>query len=171
MATRRNAGTGLILSYLYSGAIVQGSADAFKEATVATPITATSTDLCLVVREILVEFPAINPVSAGRYEVSITRKSQTAIPTLTATYQSLITKLQRTTGVTTSGGIIWDSLPLIQFTEEQAPRIVESNIYVQFDSNGTGAANTAYVRIGYTAQPISAEDRNTILVNTATAAA
>lgn len=172
MATRRSGsvGVGAALSYLYA-TLTQGGADAFVQATIATPLTNATEELCLLVREILIELPNVNPVSGGRFELTLTRKSQTAIPTLTSTYQSLITKLSRAVGVTTSGGIVWDPLPLIQYDTESGPRIVEQNIYAQFDSAATGGTNTAYVRIGYTLESISAVDRNAILVATATATA
>lgn len=170
MATK-SAGVGLALSFLYSGAITQGSADAFKEVTVATPLSAgaASAELCLVVREILIQWPNVNPVSGGNFELTLTRKSQTGMPTPTSTFQSLILKRAKFFGIVTSGGIAWDGTEYLFFDTERAPRIVESNIYAQLDSNGTGAANTAYMRIGYTLESISEADRNSILVATATA--
>lgn len=169
MATK-NVGVGQQLSYLYA-TLTQGGADAFVQATIATPLTSATSESCLLVREILIEWPGVNPVSAGSFELALTRKSQSAMPLLTSTYQSLILKQMRRTGIVTSGGFIFEALTRIGYDTDNGPRIVESNIYAQFDSNATGGTNTAYMRIGYTLENISIEDRNAILVSTSTAAA
>jgi hypothetical protein len=148
------------LSYL-SAVLVQGGADAFIQAQIATALSGAD-GIAFRLREILLTASPAQAASAS-FEFSLTRKSFAAMPTLVE--KSLITRFSRAASFTTSGLFIVDTTLRIPYSEDDAPIIVEDPLYAQIDTATTGAAGTFYVRLGYTQEKISAVDRLTLIAN------
>lgn len=152
----------VLLSYLYA-TLTQGGADAFVQASIATPFTGISTGLAGRVKEILMEFGtstqgAVAISATSREEVALTRKSLAAIPDITA--PSLVVKVAKATNLSTNGGgIDTDIVHQILYTDENAPLMAESVWYAQLDSNNTAVVNVVKLRIGYEIVNISEETR------------
>lgn len=140
------------LSYLYA-TLTQGGADAFVQATIATPFTGFDAGVGARVKEILIEYGTSTQgtvaISAtSRQEVAITRKSLSAIPDISA--PSLVLKQAKATNLSTNGGgVDVEMVRQVLYTDENAPLMVEANWYAQLDSNNTAVVNVARIRIGY----------------------
>lgn len=149
-----------LLSYLY-GTMTQGGADAFVQASIATPL-ANASGFAATVREIVIEWPRISVAASVNMELALTRKTLAAMPNITE--KSLIQKWKYAVDMATSGAIFNPTGVLInQYADDVAPLIVESTIYCQLDSNATTLTGTAYIRIGYTLDKIADVDRLNII--------
>lgn len=159
MATKVNP---VVLSYLYA-TCTQGGADAFVQATIATPFTGISTGLAGRVKEILFEFGtstqgAIAISATSRLEIAVTRKTLAAIPDISA--PSLVIKRAKATNLSTNGGAVDDEIvKQILYDDTNAPLMAEANWYAQLDSNNTAVVNVVKLRIGYEIVNISEEVR------------
>lgn len=140
--------------------ITQGSADAFVQTTITTGLLNTA-KAAFRIRRIEMQFPSLTGGADMVHEFSITRKSLSAIPAITD--HSVVTYQKRQLELTTSGMVAMDCVERQEFAKDEDLTIVEDPIYVQFDSAGTGAANTAYVRIGYEDRSISDVDRLSLI--------
>jgi len=149
------------LAYL-SGAPLQGSADAFVQASISTALSG-QTNVCYRMKELVFELPQVANANACDYQVTFTRKSFAAIPAITE--KSLIFTFRRSVAFATSGEAVYDRVFRFTWSDSDAPIIVEDPIYVQFDSATTSAANTLYWRIGYVIQSINATDRLQLIAN------
>jgi len=149
----------VFLNYLYA-TLTESAADVFVQATIATPVAGTG--FAGVVREIVVAWPRPNIVAAANAEIALTRKTLTAMPDIDE--KSLIFKRKRYIELGTQGAFFDpDGVQVLQYTDEQAPVIVEPNWYCQFDSAASGIALVAKIRIGYTLEKISEVDRLSII--------
>lgn len=150
----------MALSYL-TGSVTQGSADAFAEAEVATALSGQS-GLAFRVRELLFE---VNPLTltgaADVLELALCRRSKTAMPNVTD--RDVIAKIAWGLSITTSGAALESGVFRLTYSEDDDLIVVEDPLYFDFDSASTALTGTAYVRIGYTVEKISAVDRLTLL--------
>lgn len=144
----------MALSY-YVGSATQGSADAFVAAEISTALSG-QTSRAARVREILYELPSIAGTSAN-VEVALSRREQTAMPLITD--RNVIAKIKIDKSFTTSGLAEFQRILRQTFTEDDNLLLVEDPLHLVLDSNGTSAANTVRVRVGYELVNISANDR------------
>lgn len=144
-----------VLTYLW-GTVTQGSADAFKESTIATGLAAGG-GLCWRVHEIAWQFPPFIQASGQDISLSLTRKTMSAEPTILE--RSLISKRKRYCNFTTSGEVTYEGIIIDKLLEQENLLIVEDTVYFQIDSSATTGTNTAYVRLGVTQEKISDVDR------------
>lgn len=148
------------LSYLYC-TLTQGSADAFVQSQISTALTGLTTS-CYRLRELLIQ-GAIPQAASASWEITLSRKSMAAMPTILE--PSVIHRWSRQASFTTSGLALVESTIRIAWTEEEAPIIVEDPIYAQLDTATTSASNTVYLRLGYVLESISQVDRLTLIAN------
>ena len=151
----------MALAYL-TGSAVQGSADAFVSAEVATALSGI-TRTAFRIREILSELQntAFAAADAATVEVSLSRRQKTAMPLVTD--RDVIWTRKFRASRTTSGMML---NPIVQrdvYSEDDELLIVEDPLYLILDSNGTSLVNTASLRIGYERVNISDVDRLTLL--------
>lgn len=137
----------MALRYLY-GTVTQGSADAYAQADITTGLEGVL-NRAIRIRELLVQWPLamIGNVNAQNVELSLTRTSQAAMPTLASL--GLFWRDQRRVAFTTSGAIWGSVVDRIKYDEADELLVVEPTIYFQIDSASTSASNSASVRIGY----------------------
>lgn len=127
-----------------SGSVVQGSADAFATAAIATGIA--SVNLGLRVRRIEFSIPYPAEVDSS-IDVEVTRRLPTAMLGL-ADRRSLIYRNYKMM-LTTSGQVIWPQVIAHDFPKDFELLIVEDPIYLSVDSTGTSATSTLVARIYY----------------------
>jgi hypothetical protein len=148
------------LAYL-TGSAVQGGADAFVEAEIATALSGIS-NVSYRVREILFE---LNPLAlsgaADVIEMAIARRTKAAMPLITD--RDVLVKVSAGLNLTTSGSTIYPGVHRLTFTEDDDLRVVEDPLFLLLDSASTALTSTLYARIGYERVNISAIDRLTLL--------
>lgn len=137
--------------------IVQGSNDAFVEATIVTQLSSLSRT-AWVINLISFQTPGL-PNAGADIEMCLSRGTKTAMPQLTD--RDVIYKLKREVKFTTSGAQYQNVME--HFSPAQDIFIVEENIYLQMDSAGTSASNTGYVAVDVTPKQISEAQRLAIL--------
>lgn len=119
----------------------QGSADAFIEVAIPTGLQSVGAGASTAIRiiELGIETAAMPEVDCN-WEVAITRQSMAAIPNVSE--RSLLNKFKWQIALTTSGMIyVPDLVKRWQPAEAANVILVESSIYCQLDSAGTGASN------------------------------
>lgn len=151
------------LSYLYC-TVTQGAADAFVQASIATPFASADADVGLI-RELLIEWPTtVTNAAAVSWELCLTRKTQAAMPNISD--KSVILKKKKLANMSTSG--IYQDPKAVErevFEERDNLLIVEGTLYAQLDTNATGAANVVQLRIGYEFVKIKDVDRLQLIAN------
>lgn len=142
--------------------VTQGSNDAFAEAEIQTALQG-QTDRAYRIRRILYQLPGPNSLSgSSNVQGRITRQSQASLPTIDDV--SLIDAVEYQLGVATAVGIVkFDPIVEHLFADELNVLIVEDPIYIQIDSNATGASNTMRAVIEYETVQISIADRLSLL--------
>lgn len=148
----------MALSYL-TASVVQGSADAFAQAEMATALTGL-TNVAFRVREILFEFSAFGTVTSDQF-LWIARRSKTAIPAVTD--RDVLAMHSLSYKFTTSGASSRKFVERLAFAEDDELLIVEDPLYLGIDSTATALTLTGYARIGYERVSISALDRLSLL--------
>lgn len=151
----------MALSYLV-GSATQGGADAYIEAEIATALSGNTTN-AFQVREIVIQFPRALTAGATLQDMyaGLWRRTKAAFPN--ANDRDVIISHGIAADISTNGGIDYNWIVRFAFSEDDQLLVVEDPIYFGFDSTGTGATSTAYVRVGYTVERISAIDRLTLL--------
>lgn len=138
------------------GTVTQGANDAFAQAAISTGLYG-FTDRAFQVKRILYELPGYS-ATGSNVEASLTRKSFAAMPTLIQ--QSLIDRYKYSSLVATGVGFqLYVNVIEHLFAGDPGNIFVEDPIYLQIDSNGTAAANTALVVIEYDVISITLADR------------
>lgn len=135
---------------------LQGSADAFVQASLATGLTGTTAfNLRTIQRQLTVAMV----VNGATYQMALTRRSKTSMPNLSDPDVIWMEELQ---GIfTTSGALMVQRTNIFRF-DEDIP-IVEETIYCQLDSAGTSASNNLILRLGVDVDTITPIDRLTIV--------
>lgn len=149
----------MALSYI-TGTVTQGGADAFAQAEVATALSGV-TGRAFQVRTIEIELASGSLANGAISEVTLTRRTKTAIPLITD--RDVIVKAKFLSLLTTSGAIRQDLVSRWSYSEDDELLIVEDPLYLQIDGTSTSGTYSAYVRIGYTSVSISQVDRLTLL--------
>lgn len=152
------------LSYL-PFTLTQGSADAFVQVSIATALSGlTKTSYRMASLEL--EIPKRVVSDGSDYQISLTRKSYSAMPTSQIVEKSMIKYWRETsTSATAAGFMVLPRTLLFTWGDDDAPIIVEDPIYAQLDSASTSVANVVYGRIGYWQDSISEVDRLTLIAN------
>lgn len=150
-----------VLKWLF-GTLTQGGADAFIQASIATPF---GVDKSVgVVKQIDFFWPRIatNAGAAVNQEFALTVKSFAAMP-VPGTDRSLLLARRRYAEMVTSGAYSYlgyqTLLAGIDWPEDQPLIMAEPTWYAQFDSNSTGLTSTAYIKIGYSEDTMNDADR------------
>lgn len=153
------------LSYL-PFTLTQASADAFIQASIATALSGlTKTSYRLALLEVEVPKPLPTPDGTD-YQLSLTRKSYTAMPTSMILEKSNIFYWRRVNSANTAVGYAYQERVLRwSWQDDDAPIIVEDPIYAQLDTASTSLSNVVYGRIGYWQDAISEVDRLTLIAN------
>jgi len=134
--------------------LTQGSADAFVQGSVLTGLSGRQ---AYNVRAILIELPvALNAISADNsLQVSITRRSKTAIATLADSDTIFARAVSK--DFATSGSTLLDAVSV--YVPDLEIPIVEETIYAQLDSTSTTLTNTVIVRMEVELDSMSDIDR------------
>jgi len=143
---------------ILTGDVTQGSADAFAESEIATGLSGIGTR-AYVVSLINAEWSPLAAVNGAELEVALTRRSKSAMPTVTD--RDVIFKRKFTYRLTTSGAVLVPSVESIAPADELV--IVEDPLYMCIDSGSTSAANTFRLSISCTDRRISEIERLALL--------
>lgn len=140
----------------------QGSADAFVQSEITTGLDSLGTGgIALRVLEIVTRRPLLPGVSCN-LEMSITRTSQNAVPSLTE--RALIWSLFCGVSFTTSGATYQSDLTARWQPQPDANVIVvESTLFFQLDSANTSASNVVTGYILFEQVKITETDRLALL--------
>jgi len=147
--------------FLYASA-VQGGADAYVQSSFVTGLSGLS-KTAYRVRSIIYETARGPGAANSNFEFAISRRTKAAMPLITD--PNLLHKYKLGTEMTTSGQ---SNTPLViqfNFSENEDLLIVEDPLYFEFDTQTTGLAQTAYLRIGYNVVTLSEVDRLELLAS------
>lgn len=155
---------GRALAYL-TATLTQGGNDAFIQTSIATALTGqTRTVYRLASMEI--EWPPFINSAGNDAQLSLTRKSFSALATSMVLEKSMIFYRRRTNMYSTAvGNVVYSRTELVTWSDDDAPVIVEDPIYAQLDTSGTSATNVAYIRLGYWLDSITEVDRLQLIAN------
>lgn len=148
-------------SYMLAS-VVEGSADAFAETTIATGLSLIG-NLAYQIRGIWYTHTSLKAVDASAIYMSITRRTKTAIATVTD--PDAIWILRKNVELATSGAFATEFAGYFSFADNPT-YIVEDYVYIQLDSDATTAACSATVRIEYDIVRVTDAERNALLSRT-----
>jgi hypothetical protein len=153
------AATPLVIS------LVQGSADAFVQGSVLTGLTGNQAYALLgVAKEILNAATLMTAAADFEISMALTRRSKAAMPNISDS--DVIWKSVLAFNFTTSG------VTELTLTEYWKPDleipIVEETIYAQLDSTGTGAVQSAILRMDVEVDTMSPIDRLNLITRSLT---
>lgn len=143
-------------------ALTQGSADAFVQSSVVTGLSGRQ---AYNLRSIYIEVTSAVVMNANsEYEVALTRRSKTSMPTISDT--DVIYKWRFQHHFTTSGAVGREKTNVFTFAIEMP--IVEETLYAQLDSSATSAVQTAVVRLEVELDTMSDIDRLNLIARSLT---
>lgn len=146
--------------------LTEGSADAFVQGSVLTGLSGRQ---AYNVRAFYLEFPtpqtlAGNLSADSSIEVTITRRSKTAIPNLTDS--DVLHKWSFINSLTTSGEVFFEATRL--YMPDLEVPVVEETLYAQLDSSAIGVALVAIVRMDVEIDTMSDIDRLNLITRSLT---
>lgn len=146
---------------LLIGTVAQGSADAFAEAEIVTGLANTPNTAFQVTDVVLQLAPVIGADSSS--EAAISRKSFAAMPTYAD--RAVICYEKQICELTTSGMDVYSPNVHFKWAPDEDMLVVEDPLYLEIDTNGTSATNTARCRIMYKSVRISEVDRLALIAS------
>lgn len=152
----------MALKWLAASA-TQGSADAFVEAEFSTGLSNVTRSAFRIRR---IEWLLPSPIGADSFiQAQLARSTQTSI--IGTLPNSIIANRVRVMELTTSGMALIETTVGENYARDMEFLIVEESLFLRLDSNGTSAANTVSVRIGYEVRTITENERLSIQALTA----
>lgn len=140
-------------------AVAQGSADAFAQGTINTGLSGSDNSAFRVIG-MLVELPTFVGITGNQeVEFSIARASKAAMPLLSD--DDVVFKFKRRLNAATSGVAVFDLVE--EIVPENEILLIESQIYVQFDTAATTATNSLVLRLIVEDAKVTTDQRIAIL--------
>lgn len=141
-----------------SNIVTQGAADAYAQAEISTGL-ANVTNRCFRIRRI--EWFMVALASAdSNLQLSLCGRSLAAFDLFD---NATLAAIWKQVELTTSGSPVYELYPNgVNYDRDMDLLIVEESLFLQVDSNGTGAANTCGIRIWVEDRTITTTERLSI---------